>query len=100
MRVAKQRNGLTLKFTVGNQTTKTRLVSLGKTFLESSIASHSSHGSSKARSIGGEGTFVSGGGQVAVTNPMCSPSIGTKPDSLNPSSTAWRARNRDSACSL
>src|SRR5438552_10534614 len=100
MRAAKQRNGLTVKFTVGNQSTKTRLVFLGKTFLESSIASHSSHGSNRARSIGGEGTFVSGGGQVAVTNPICSPSIGTNPLSLNPSSTACRARNRNSACSL
>ena len=50
---------------------------------------------------GGEGTFASGGeprGQL--TNPICSPSIGTNPLSLNPSSTAWRVRNRDSACSL
>ena len=49
---------------------------------------------------GSEGTFASGGGHVAVTNPICSPSIGINPLSLNPSSTAWRARNRDSACSL
>ena len=55
---------------------------------------------------GGAGAFGAGvgvgtcGGQLSVTNPMCSPSIGTNPLSLNPSSTACRERKRDSPCSL
>src|SRR5439155_18570333 len=78
IKAAKQCNGLRLKFTAGNQTTTTRLAPGGKTCLGSSIASHSSQGRTKARSIAGEGAFASGGGHVAVTNPMCSPSIGRK----------------------
>ena len=48
----------------------------------------------------GDGALSVRGGHSAVTNPMCSPSTGTNPLSLNPSSTACRARSRDSACSL
>src|SRR5207253_4658969 len=109
MTKAKRLNGKGLKLTAGSQRTKTRLVSRGKTLFGSASgsASHSSHGSSKARSIegafgGGVGAFGAGvgvgtcGGQLSVTNPMCSPSIGTNPLSLNPSSTACRERKRDS----
>ena len=61
---------------------------------------HSSQGSSSPRSIWGAPLGSSAGGQSAVTKPICSPSRGTNPLSLKASSTAGRARNRDSACSL
>ena len=111
MTEAKRLNGKGLKFTAGSQSTTTRLVPYGETKFGSSIASHSSHGSSKARSIEGAfgvgcgsgafgGAGGGGGGQLSVTNPICSPSIGINPLSLNPSSTACRERKRDSPCSL
>src|SRR5213083_1259342 len=88
----------------------TLLVPWGKTLFGASIASHSSHGSSNARLTGadgahlddneGDGALSLSGGEFAATNPMCSPSTGANPLSLNPSSTACRARNRDSTCSL
>src|SRR5438445_534887 len=61
---------------------------------------HSSQGSSSPRSIWRAPLGSSAGGKSAVTKPMCSPSRGANPLSLKASSTAGRARSRDSPCSL
>ena len=101
IRSAKLLSGRGLKLVAGNQRTITLAVPGGNTRVGLSIASHSSHGS-KSELFSTDSatltTFFVGHG--VVTYPMCSPSIGTNPLSLNPSSTACRARRRCSPCSL
>ena len=97
--LAKRLSGLGLKLAAGSQRTINHLVSLGWA-CGGSLAIHCSQGSSSARSIGRAPLGSSAGGQSAVTKPMCSPSRGANPLSLKASSTAGRARSRDSPCSL